>query len=52
MSTITWCSSKTLTMTGTVNWYYAYHVVHEDIVVDIWPIIPRGPVHHGISDLG
>jgi hypothetical protein len=27
-------------------------VVHEDIVVDIWPIIPRGPDHHGISDLG
>ncbi len=27
-------------------------VVHEDIVVDIWPIIPRGPGHHGISDLG
>jgi D-serine deaminase-like pyridoxal phosphate-dependent protein len=37
---------------STVNWYDAYHVVHEDIVVDIWPIIPRGPGHHGISDLG
>ncbi len=36
---------------STVNWYDAYHVVHEDIVVDIWPIIPRGPGHHGISDL-
>ena len=35
-----------------VNWYDAYHVVHEDIVVDIWPIIPRGPGDHGISDLG
>ena len=37
---------------STVNWYDAYHVVHEDIVVDIWPIIPRGPGHHGISDPG
>jgi D-serine deaminase-like pyridoxal phosphate-dependent protein len=37
---------------STVNWYDAYHVVQEDVVVDIWPIIPRGPGHHGISDLG
>src|SRR5580704_3041106 len=37
---------------STVNWYDAYHVVHDDIVVDIWPIIPRGPGHHVISDLG
>jgi D-serine deaminase-like pyridoxal phosphate-dependent protein len=37
---------------STVNWYDAYHVVHDDIVVDIWPIIPRGPGHHGISGLG
>jgi D-serine deaminase-like pyridoxal phosphate-dependent protein len=37
---------------STVNWYDAFHVVHDDIVVDIWPIIPRGPGHHGISDLG
>jgi D-serine deaminase-like pyridoxal phosphate-dependent protein len=37
---------------STVNWYDAYHVVQDDIVVDIWPIIPRGPGHHGISDLG
>jgi D-serine deaminase-like pyridoxal phosphate-dependent protein len=37
---------------STVNWYDAYHVVHEDIVVDIWPIIPRGPGHHGIPDPG
>jgi D-serine deaminase-like pyridoxal phosphate-dependent protein len=36
---------------STVNWYDAYHVVQEDVVVDIWPIIPRGPGHHGISDL-
>ena len=37
---------------STVNWYDAYHVVHDDVVVDIWPIIPRGPGHHGISDRG
>jgi len=33
----------------TVNWYDAYHVVREDVVVDIWPIIPRGPGHHGLA---
>jgi D-serine deaminase-like pyridoxal phosphate-dependent protein len=37
---------------STVNWYDAYHVVRDGVVVDIWPIIPRGPGHHGISDLG
>ncbi len=29
----------------TVNIYDAYHVVEGGIVVDIWPIIPRGPGH-------
>jgi D-serine deaminase-like pyridoxal phosphate-dependent protein len=33
---------------GTVNWYDAYHVVERDRVVDIWPIIPRGPGHGGL----
>jgi len=32
----------------TVNWYDAYHVVRADVVVDIWPVIPRGPGHHGL----
>lgn len=32
----------------TVNLYDAYHVVSRDHVVDIWPIIPRGPGHHGL----
>jgi D-serine deaminase-like pyridoxal phosphate-dependent protein len=32
----------------TVNWYDAYHVVRDDTVVDIWPVIPRGPGHHGL----
>ncbi len=34
---------------STVNWYDAYHVVSGDVVVDIWPIIPRGPGHHGLA---
>jgi D-serine deaminase-like pyridoxal phosphate-dependent protein len=33
---------------STVNWYDAYHVVQDDVVVDIWPVIPRGPGHHGL----
>jgi len=34
----------------TVNLYDAYHVVEKDVVVDIWPIIPRGPGHIGLLD--
>ncbi len=34
---------------STVNWYDAYHVISGDVVVDIWPIIPRGPGHHGLA---
>jgi D-serine deaminase-like pyridoxal phosphate-dependent protein len=33
----------------TVNWYDAYHVVRDDTVVDIWPVLPRGPGHHGLT---
>ena len=33
---------------GTVNWYDAYHVVEDDYVVDIWPVLPRGPGHGGL----
>ena len=33
----------------TVNWYDAYHVVRDDTVVDIWPVLPRGPGHHGLA---
>jgi D-serine deaminase-like pyridoxal phosphate-dependent protein len=33
---------------GTVNWYDAYHVVEGDRVIDIWPVIPRGPGHGGL----
>lgn len=34
---------------GTVNWYDVFHVVEDDVVVDIWPVIPRGPGHHGLA---
>jgi D-serine deaminase-like pyridoxal phosphate-dependent protein len=34
---------------STVNWYDAYHVVRDDTVVDIWPVLPRGPGHHGLA---
>ena len=34
---------------STVNWYDAYHVVRDDVVIDVWPIIPRGPGHHGLT---
>jgi D-serine deaminase-like pyridoxal phosphate-dependent protein len=33
---------------GTTNWYDAYHVVQDDVVVDIWPVVPRGPGHNGL----
>jgi D-serine deaminase-like pyridoxal phosphate-dependent protein len=33
---------------ATANWYDAYHVVEGDRVVDIWPVIPRGPGHGGL----
>ncbi len=34
---------------GTVNWYDVFHVVEDDVVVDVWPVIPRGPGHHGLA---
>lgn len=33
---------------STINLYDAYHVVEDGKVVDIWPIVPRGPGHHGL----
>jgi D-serine deaminase-like pyridoxal phosphate-dependent protein len=32
----------------TVNLYDVYHVVENGVVVDIWPIFPRGPGHGGL----
>jgi D-serine deaminase-like pyridoxal phosphate-dependent protein len=34
---------------STVNMYDAYHVVEDNEVVDIWPVVPRGPGHHGLA---
>jgi len=31
-----------------VNYFDAYHVVENGIVTDIWPIMPRGPLHGGL----
>jgi D-serine deaminase-like pyridoxal phosphate-dependent protein len=31
-----------------VNYFDAYHVVENGTVVDIWPIMPRGPLHGGL----
>jgi D-serine deaminase-like pyridoxal phosphate-dependent protein len=33
---------------STVNWYDAFHVVQDEKVVDIWPVVPRGPGHRGL----
>jgi D-serine deaminase-like pyridoxal phosphate-dependent protein len=33
---------------ATVNLYDAYHVVEDDRVVDVWPVVPRGPGHGGL----
>jgi D-serine deaminase-like pyridoxal phosphate-dependent protein len=31
-----------------VNYFDAYHVIEDGTVVDIWPIMPRGPLHGGL----
>ena len=36
---------------STVNCYDVYHVVRDGTVIDVWPIIPRGPGHHGLAGL-
>jgi D-serine deaminase-like pyridoxal phosphate-dependent protein len=36
---------------STVNCYDAYHVVRDGTVTDVWPVIPRGPGHHGLAGL-
>ena len=33
---------------STVNLFDVYHVVEDGVVVDIWPISPRGPGHGGL----
>ena len=37
---------------STVNWFDAYHVARGDDVIDIWPVIPRGPGHNGLARPG
>ena len=34
-----------------VNYFDVYHVVERGKVVDIWPIIPRGPEHGGLLNV-
>jgi D-serine deaminase-like pyridoxal phosphate-dependent protein len=34
---------------STVNCFDAFHVVQDEMVADIWPVIPRGPGHHGLA---
>jgi D-serine deaminase-like pyridoxal phosphate-dependent protein len=31
-----------------VNYFDAYHVVEDGAVTDIWPVMPRGPLHGGL----
>jgi 3-hydroxy-D-aspartate aldolase len=35
---------------STVNLYDVYHVVEGGEVVDVWPIVPRGPGHGGLLE--
>lgn len=34
---------------STINLYDAYHVIEDGVVTDVWPVIPRGPGHHGLA---
>jgi len=34
---------------ATANLFDAFHVVQDGVVTDIWPIVPRGPGHHGLG---
>ena len=31
-----------------VNYFDAYHVIEQGTITDIWPIMPRGPLHGGL----
>ncbi|MCL2780495.1 MAG: alanine racemase [Actinomycetia bacterium] len=35
---------------ATVNMFDAFHVVENGVVTDIWPVVPRGPGHHGLIE--
>jgi 3-hydroxy-D-aspartate aldolase len=34
-----------------VSYFDVYHVVQNGVVVDVWPILPRGPEHGGLLNL-
>jgi D-serine deaminase-like pyridoxal phosphate-dependent protein len=34
---------------STVNMYDAYFVVRDSVVIDVWPVVPRGPGDHGLA---
>jgi D-serine deaminase-like pyridoxal phosphate-dependent protein len=36
---------------STVNCYDVYNVILDGLVVDVWPVLPRGPGHHGLAGL-
>jgi D-serine deaminase-like pyridoxal phosphate-dependent protein len=36
---------------ATVNMYDNYYVVVDGVVVDVWPVFPRGPGHNGLTEL-
>ena len=36
---------------STVNMHDVYYVAEDDLVVDVWPVFPRGPGHNGLVDV-
>ena len=34
-----------------VGYFDAYHVVEDDRVVDVWPVMPRGPESRWLLDM-
>jgi D-serine deaminase-like pyridoxal phosphate-dependent protein len=34
-----------------VNYFDAYHVLEGDTVIDVWPILPRGPQDGGLLEM-
>ena len=36
---------------STVNMHDVYYVTEDDLVVDVWPVFPRGPGHNGLVDV-
>ncbi|HTW10014.1 MAG TPA: alanine racemase [Acidimicrobiales bacterium] len=36
---------------ATVNMHDVYYVTEGDLVIDVWPVFPRGPGHNGLVDV-